>query len=55
MLLAQHRLSQPQYLSMHLFCLLVFTLITQHIRQVAHARQCVRMPFAQYNLPQSAT
>ena len=37
---------------MHLFRLLVLALISQHCCQVVHARQCVRMLFAQHRLPQ---
>src|SRR5271163_580442 len=37
---------------MYLFRLLVPNLIVQHIRQVAHAHQCVRMLFAQHSLAQ---
>jgi hypothetical protein len=37
---------------MYLFRLLVLALFTQYIRQVAHARQCVWMLFAQHRLRQ---
>jgi len=39
MLFTQHRLKQPEYLSMHLFRLLILALISQHQRLVVHACQ----------------
>ena len=38
MLFTQRRLAQPDYFSMHLFCLAILTLIIQHSGLVVHAR-----------------
>jgi hypothetical protein len=41
--LPQHYPAQLECLSMHLFCLLVLTLIVQPVCQFVHAHQCPRV------------